>query len=370
MQKLTLKTMIKVAILATTLGAGVSEVSAQPSPNAKFDAASDMKLTGIVTLVDWKNPRAHVFVNVTDGSQVVNWAVELESPLVLTGSGWKETTVKAGDKVEVQGIRARNGSRQLWSKNLKVAGKEVFTVKDLKPAMPATSAAAPRNADGKPSLGEADGYWGFPSGHGLVEDGVKVTMDRYGQLAQLTDAAKVAPMQPWALALYQSRQQRSLQDDPMFINCKPPGGPRQFQADLGFKFVEDKVNQRVFVLMGSGNHNYRIIYLDGRAQKGSVTGDDDNPLYFGRSAGKWEGDTLVVNSIGFNEDFWFTNGGLPHTSNLVLTERFTRTNMDSLKYEVTVDDSGAYTRPWTASWTLQRVPGQEVPIHFCQDNRP
>ena len=101
-----------------------------------------------------------------------------------------------------------------------------------------------------------------------------------------------------------------------------------------------------------------------------MTGDDDNPLYYGRALGKWEGDTLVVNTKGFNEDFWLTNGGLPHTNKLELTERFTRSDMNTLQYQVTLTDAGAYTRPWNASWTMQWVAGQEVPTFFCQDNRP
>jgi hypothetical protein len=177
-------------------------------------------------------------------------------------------------------------------------------------------------------------------------------------------------MQPWALAIYRNRQSRQLRDDPMFINCKPPGGPRQYQSRLGVQLIEDRERQRVFVLMGSGNHNYRIIYMDGRSQVGQVGGDDDNPLYFGRSAGKWEGDSFVVDTRGFNEDFWFTNGGLPHTDLLHLTERFTRTDHETLRYEVTVDDPGAYTRSWSASWNLKWIGGAILPSHFCQNNRP
>jgi hypothetical protein len=121
--------------------------------------------------------------------------------------------------------------------------------------------------------------------------------------------------------------------------------------------------------MGSGNHNYRIVYMDQSRKAGLVTGDDDNPLYFGRSSGKWEGDTLVVDTIGFNEDFWFTNGGLPHTSQLHLVERFTRSDFDTLRYQVQVDDPGAYTRTWSAGWTM-KWNGGTVPFYFCQNNRP
>ena len=136
------------------------------------------------------------------------------------------------------------------------------------------------------------------------------------------------------------------------------------------QFVEDRERQRIFTLIGGGNHNYRILYMDGRGQKGQVGGDDDNPLYYGRAVAKWEGATLAVNTAGFNEDFWFTNGGLPHTDQLQLTERFTRTDFDTLKYEVTVNDPAAYTREWKATWNLRWVGGEELPVYFCQDNRP
>ena len=73
---------------------------------------------------------------------------------------------------------------------------------------------------------------------------------------------------------------------------------------------------------------------------------------------------------GFNEDFWFTNGGLPHTDQLRLVERFTRVDFDTMRYEVTVDDPAAYTRPWKAAWNMRWVGGEELPVYFCQDNRP
>ncbi len=138
----------------------------------------------------------------------------------------------------------------------------------------------------------------------------------------------------------------------------------------GVQLIQDRERRRVFVLMGSGNRNYRIIYLDGRDHVGQVGGDDDNPLYYGRSVGRWEGDTLVADTRGFNEDFWFTAGGLPHTSQLRLIERFSRPDLDTLRYEVTIEDPGAYTRAWTASWNLHWVGGRELPAHFCQHNRP
>lgn len=363
-------------VLAASALCGVASLEAHHPVQAKFDNDQVRTLSGVVTLLDWSNPHAHVFVNVTQNGVTENWAVELESPVELKASGWNSKTVQPGDRVQVTGPLARNGTRQIWADSIVLSGtgREVFTLNDRAPVKPLVPRPAPRWPDGKVALGatssSSDGYWGYPDETALVEDGVNVSFDRYGQLANLNDAAKVAPMQDWALALYRHRQQRDLQDDPMYLNCKPPGGPRQYQSNLGIKIVEDKAGQRVFVMLGSGNHNYRIIYLDGRDQAGQVGGDDDNPLYYGRSVGHWEGDTLVVNTTGFNEDFWFSNGGLPHSSLLTLHERFSRPNLDMLHYEVTVEDPGAYTRNWSASWNLQWVGGEELPVHFCQDNRP
>ena len=79
-------------------------------------------------------------------------------------------------------------------------------------------------------------------------------------------------------------------------------------------------------------------------------------------------DSLVVDAIGYNERFWLTNGGLPHTDGLRLMERFTRTDFNTLKYDVTVYDDRTYTRPWTAGFTMSWVADQEIQEYFCEEN--
>ena len=354
----------------------VGSAAAHHSILGKFDDGAEVSIQGVVTYIDWRNPHAHIFMNVGSADQVQNWAVELHSPVELAMSGWGSDTLIPGDTIVVDGWRARDGSRQVWGEQVVRSdnGRQVYELRDSAPPLPLAPRPVPRWPDGQVALGatsdSSDGYWGYPSMTALVEDGVDVEISRDGLLANIRDADDVAPLQPWALAVFEHRQSRHLRDDPQFLHCKPPGGPRQYQSDLGFKLVEDRATERVFVLLGSGNHNYRIIYLDGRDQVGQVTGDDDNPLYYGRSAAHWDDDTLVVDTRSFNEDFWFTSSGLPHTSRLRLTERFTRLDLDTLEYQVTVDDAGAYTRPWTATWTLRWVGGQELPTHFCQHNRP
>jgi len=341
---------------------------------AKFDDTKTREVRGIVTNIDWRNPHVHVFVNETKGDGTVeNWAVELESTVLLDRSGWAHDTLKPGDSVRASGPAARDGSRQIWGTRIALAnGRQVYNVKDAAPTVSRSQQKpVPRGSDGKPMLGVADasgGYWAYPTRTVLQQDGANVRMDKDGVLARLADAARVAPFQPWALGLYEHRQQRHLADDPGFLNCKNPGAVRQFQTPYGVQFIQDAARKRVFVLIGGGNRNYRIIYMDGRNQQGQVQGDDDNPLYYGRAVAHWENDTFVVNTTGFNEDFWFTNGGLPHTNQLSLVERFTRTDYNTLRYEVTVDDPGAYTKPWSSSWELKWVEG-ELPVYFCQDNR-
>ena len=366
-------------VLCSTLAAlllATTTVLAHHAISAKFDDKKPTTIAGVVTLVDWRNPHVHVFLNVKDAKGTLNWAVEIESPIDLQQNGWSRESLQPGDAITVQGILARNGSRQVWGNSivLTTTGRQVLKFTPSAPPLLLQPRPTPRWADKQPRLGPApggvQGYWAYPSSTVLMESGANIKMDPWGLLANIADAPKVAPMQPWAQALYVNRQGRFLQDDPTFLNCKPPGGPRQFQQAYGVQFVEDRERQRIFVLIGSGNSNFRIIHLDGRTHAGQVGGDDDNPLYYGRSVGKWEGDTLMVDTRGFNEDFWFTNGGLPHTEQLRLVERFSRPDLDTLKYDVTIEDTGAYTRPWSSGWTLRWAAGEELPRHLCQENRP
>ena len=335
--------------------------------------SKNMRLQGAVTKVDWTNPHVHIFIDVKDSKGgATNWAIELESVVDLDRSGWGVTTVKPGEVISVDGPIARNGTHQIWGNTVTANGKKVFAVSPATPPV-ATHQPTPKWPDGTVRLGSTPGqtgYWAFPSAVSLVEDGIKVQMDQHGLLKNVNDAAKVAPFQPWAHDLYVLRQKSNLESDPMFLTCLPPGGPRQYLSPYGIQFLENRDRERIFVVMGGANRNYHIIYLDGRQQIGQKQGDDDNPLYYGRSVGKWEGDTLVVDTNGFNEKFWFSNGGLPHTQQLHLIERFTRTDFDTLKYEVTVDDPGAYTRQWKSTWTMKWVPNQDPAEYFCQDNRP
>lgn len=340
---------------------------------AEFDQTKSATLRGIVSKVEWNNPHVYIYIDSRDpGGGTDTWAVELASPSELKRSGWTRESLHVGDSVSVQAYPARDGSKLAEGRRVLLPSDKSLSVptSEALPAPPRTGPAkpTPRWPDGHPRLGALpgeSGYWAYPSEASLVETSAgKIRMNENGLLANLSDAAKVAPFKPWAKGLYEYRQRTLLKDDPM-VSCLPPGGPRMFQVAHGVKFLEQPDRQRIFVMSGGGNHNWRLIYLDGRPVPNP---EDESPTYFGYSSGKWDGDTLVVNSAGYAERFWFSNGGLPHTENLKLSERFTRSDFNTLKYEVTIDDVGAYTRPWTSSWTLHWVPNEDLEEYFCQDN--
>ena len=208
------------------------------------------------------------------------------------------------------------------------------------------------------------GYWGAASARALVENSTNpIRMNGDGLLANLADADRVAPFRPWAKALYQYRQRTRLKDDPIG-KCMPPGGPRQFLMPGGFQFVEQPALGRILVLLGGGNRNWRVIHIDGRPPEQAA---EAVLTFYGTSVGRWEKDTLVVESSGYNERFWFSSGGLPHTEALRLVERFSgrisaRSDTRSrLTIPAPTRDSGQAAGP------VQWVANEDIQESFCED---
>jgi hypothetical protein len=226
----------------------------------------------------------------------------------------------------------------------------------------------PRWPDKQIRLGPPEGrkgYWGVASAKALVDSSAgTIAMNDDGLLANLSDVDRVAPFKPWSRALYVHRQRTLLESDP-YARCIPPGGPRQFLMPHGFQFVEQRELGRILVLLGGGNRNWRVIFTDGRPQSPPA---ELVPTYYGNSVGRWEKDTLVVDSVGYNEKFWMTHGGIPHTEALHLVERFTRSDLNTLRYEVTVEDPRTFTRTWTGGWTMRWVPDEDIQEYFCEDS--
>jgi hypothetical protein len=365
-----MRSAIHILVLSLGILLITSPASSQRSFSATYDGSRQVRLQGAVTRIDWVNPHAFLFIAVRDAAgTVANWAVEFGNPLELERDGWKRSSLHVGDVVTIEGNPARGDSRQAFAKSVVLTrtGKRLFVAPAAPPAAAAVRTPTPRWPGGQVRLGPPagkKGYWGKPSAKALVENGANVRLNDDGLLLNLADVDKVAPFKPWAKAVYEHRQRTLLKDDPI-ARCLPPGGPRQFLMSPGFQFIEQRELGRILVLLGGGDRNWRVIYTDGRPQSQPA---ELVLTYYGNSVGHWEKDTLVVDSIGYNEKFWLSSGGLPHTEALHLTERFSRPDLNTLKYEVTVDDPRTYTHPWTGGWTVQWVPDQEIQEYFCEEN--
>ncbi|MEP6962196.1 MAG: DUF6152 family protein [Acidobacteriota bacterium] len=359
----------RLTILGVSLAAATASLMAHHSMTAVYNDAAPVTINGTITKFEWANPHVWVYVDAAGSGAQVKWEIELASRTELRRSGWTGESLHVGDVVTIAASRARDNSRHARAKTITLAnGTKLSDSSVAAPRAKQTSRPAPKWPNGHVRLGAEPGqfgYWANPSKVSLYETTAgNIAMNYEGILANIADAGKVAPFQPWAKALYVYRQKNFLKDDPMAV-CLPPGGPRQFQAPYGIQFLEDPTRPRVFVLSRGGNRNWRHIDLDGRALP---NGEDVTPTFFGYSVGKWDGDTLVVQTAGLLERFWFSNGGLPHSESARLTERISRPDYDTLRYEVTIDDPGAYTRPWTSSFDLQWIPGDDADEYFCDDN--
>ncbi|HJZ74801.1 MAG TPA: hypothetical protein VKE51_23855 [Vicinamibacterales bacterium] len=203
---------------------------------------------------------------------------------------------------------------------------------------PAPSGPTPRLPDGKPDL---SGVW---SGGGPV-----------GDLADGLAKGETIPLLPEAKKIMDARQSK---DDPE-ANCLPTGIPRI--APYPWRIVQTPTH--IFFLFEGNIHSYRQIFVDGRRHP-----DDPDPTWYGHSTGRWEGDTLVVDTIGFNDKFWFDFRGHPHTERLHTVERYTRTSLGLLENKVTIDDPGAYSRSFTVTFTARLRPNEELMEYICQEN--
>ena len=204
---------------------------------------------------------------------------------------------------------------------------------------------APRDGNGRAIL----------SGETAKDKGLWLPV--FGILDPILAVPKV-PFQPWARAVYDDRQKHELEPH---TRCKPSGVARQFLTPYGVEFVELRELQRVYIFDVGGPHTFRTVYLDGRVHPRDLT-----PTFYGHSIGWWDGDTLNVDTIGYNESFWLDRRGLPHTAALHTLEKFTRVNQATVKYDVTVDDPGAYTGPWTTTSNLRWENGTELFEYVCQ----
>jgi hypothetical protein len=207
----------------------------------------------------------------------------------------------------------------------------------------APTGPVPRLPDGTPDL---SGVWlaGGPT----------------GDLAQGLAPGETIPLLPEAKKLMDARQSK---DDPE-ANCLPTGVPRV--APYPWRIVQHPTHTKpthIFFLFEGNIHSYRQIFVDGRKHP-----EDPDPTWYGHSIGRWEGDTLVIDTVGYNDKFWFDFRGHPHTERLHTIERWTRKDYGTLENKITIDDPGAYSRPFTLTFIARLRVGEELLEYICNEN--
>ncbi len=165
-------------------------------------------------------------------------------------------------------------------------------------------------------------------------------------------------MLPWAEKLVAERATTSGADD-FEARCLPGGPPRAAPYHTSL-FSTPKL---VLILFEGNTHMYRQLFVDG-----SDHPKDLKPTFYGDSRAHWDGDTLVVDTIGFNDKSWIDMAGHPHTKQMHLTERFHRRDYGNLEIGIVIDDPGTYTKPWTQSRVTTLETGMEMTEYVCNEN--
>jgi hypothetical protein len=204
---------------------------------------------------------------------------------------------------------------------------------------PNLAAAAPETIDGKPDL---SGHW---------------RLNGLGYVFNILGNQQIE-MLPWATDVFAKRSIGFGKDSPD-SNCLPPGPTAGLFGMEPAKFVQTK---NVLIILHEDAPT-RQVFLDGRPLP-----KDPNPTWMGYSTGRFEGDTLVVETAGFNDRTWLDITGHPHTEALHVTERYRRLNTGQMKVEMTFDDAKTYSRPWTIQVDAMLVPDTELLEFVCNEN--
>jgi hypothetical protein len=210
---------------------------------------------------------------------------------------------------------------------------------------PNLTAPTPRTVDGKPDL---SGLW-----------------NRISPKYHVNIAADLKPdeVQPWAKTLVQQRTE-DLGKDSMNARCLPSGPAYATDADSTAGGMMKIIQTPAIIVILNPDLTYRQVFMDGRTLETSP-----NPSWMGYSVGHWEQDTLVVESVGFNDRTWLDTSGHPHTEALRTTERYRRRNFGNLDLEVTFQDPTVYARPWTVTVRAELAPDTELIEYVCNESK-
>jgi Carboxypeptidase regulatory-like domain len=257
------------------------------------------------------------------------YSIDLDMPTRLYEHYSRAAVAVAGNAATTLELRLS------WGMNLGTVGDDpLLQGSDLRAKTKNINGPVPRMPDGRPDL---SGIW-----------------------SNIGDAyAGAAPMQPWAQSLY-DEWMKIKQDNPGAY-CLPQSGLMTL-TNYPYKFVQTP--KLIVQLVEDMAISHRQIFMDGR---GHPDPDAWNPSWYGHSIGHWEGDTLVVDTTGFNES---TPGFGIHTESLHITEKYTRTSYGRMNIEITAEDPKAYTGPWVRERQAGLVEDSEIVEFLCAEGKP
>jgi hypothetical protein len=230
---------------------------------------------------------------------------------------------------------------------------------------PNLSARAPRVSNGKPDL---SGIW-MPESASAAElrrffaDGTNNLGEdppsRYFMNILSDFKPEDVPLRPEAVPVFQQHR-AGLAKDISGTRCLPFGVPLMDAAPHPYKIVQTR---GVVMMLYEQNMDFRQVFMDGRKHP-----EDAQPSWLGYSIGKWDGDALVVDTIGLSDRSWLDAFGHPHSGDMRVTERFHRVDFGHMEIQITVDDPKTYTKPFTITLKDRLLPDTDLIEHFCAEN--
>lgn len=325
---------------------------------ALYDATQTVTVRGSVTRFQFVFPHVLVHIAVTgEDGDTVEWSGELTTPNRLargisagapTSIRWTANSLLPGDEIELTGNPARNGAPSLRIRGIVDSNGHALIGGE---SVDIESGAASQEP--------------LPIGQGADLRGVWIRQYEHAW-ENYAFSEQLPPMTPWA-------QERFEQSRPVFgpdavavvetndptYQCLPPGVPRIYAHPAAFEIVQ--FADRVMIVY-EFHQQFRVIYTDGRSHR---TGRPET--WMGESVARWEGDSLVVESVNFNDKTWIDRRGVPHSNRLHVTERFSRNGDGQLIVEISVEDPIAFTEAWTARRVFDSV-NWRLEENVCVEN--
>ena len=354
--------MIQPSRIASSVGCGLilaTAVFGHHLGQTTYDSNKKISLEGRVTKVLWENPHIYYEMDVTDkDGKVTSWEIEGGEPNPLHRRGWQKDDLQVGDLLLVRDAStARDGSHRIsGGAFFKNGGFRMF------------------NGNGS-HVDEMDGVAAPPTDPKLVAN-PRDFNGLWGQGKGSTDISQdLRPGEEISLTANGAERYKKVDLAKSGVNwCLPYGPTRSILSIAPAQFVQ---SPNALAILFEPQIDYRVIYLDGRPHPSDVA---NYPSWFGDATAKWDGDTLVVDTVGVDDRTWLDSFGFEHSDKLHLTEKIKKTDPNTLTWTVTVEDPEFFTKPFTYSFTKTRAEDPNVSLGnsgpayhlmpiYCEENK-